>query len=47
MLDIRAMSVRSLVEKPSKFPRIGLAQLAAPLEPMRRLTTHFGGPRIG
>jgi L-cysteate sulfo-lyase len=46
MLDIRAMSVRSLVEKLSKFPRIGLAQLPTPLEPMRRLTTHFGGPRI-
>jgi L-cysteate sulfo-lyase len=28
------------------FPRLGLAQLPTPLEPMRRLSAHLGGPRL-
>ena len=30
----------------SVFPRIGLASLPTPLEPMKRLTAHLGGPRL-
>src|SRR3954464_15335195 len=30
----------------SKFPRLGLAQLDTPLEPLRRLTAHLQGPRL-
>src|SRR5258708_29846526 len=30
----------------SKFPRLGLAQLDTPLEPLRRLSEHLGGPRL-
>jgi L-cysteate sulfo-lyase len=35
-----------LAEKLSAFPRLGLAQLPTPLEPMKRLTEHLGGPRL-
>ena len=35
-----------LVERLSVYPRLGLAQLPTPLEPMRRLTAHLGGPRL-
>jgi L-cysteate sulfo-lyase len=28
------------------FPRLGIARLPTPLEPMRRLTAHLGGPRL-
>src|SRR5215813_3151855 len=30
----------------SAFSRLGLAQLPTPLEPMKRLTEHLGGPRL-
>src|SRR6188508_3480197 len=30
----------------SKFPRLGLAQMDTPLEPMKRLSAHLGGPRL-
>jgi L-cysteate sulfo-lyase len=30
----------------SRFPRLGLAHLPTPLEPMKRLTAHLGGPRL-
>ena len=30
----------------ARFPRLGLAQLPTPLEPMRRLAGHLGGPRL-
>ena len=30
----------------ARFPRLGLAHLPTPLEPMRRLTEHLGGPRL-
>lgn len=36
----------TLAEKLSAFPRLGLAQLPTPLEPMKRLTEHLGGPRL-
>jgi L-cysteate sulfo-lyase len=29
-----------------RFPRLGLAHLLTPLEPMRRLSAHLGGPRL-
>ena len=35
-----------LAAKLSAFPRLGLASLPTPLEPMRRLTAHLGGPRL-
>src|SRR5262252_5686203 len=35
-----------LASKLSVFPRIGLASLPTPLEPMSRLTAHLGGPRL-
>ncbi|HEY4168899.1 MAG TPA: D-cysteine desulfhydrase family protein [Reyranella sp.] len=30
----------------ARFPRLGLAHLPTPLEPMRRLSAHLGGPRL-
>ncbi len=30
----------------SRFERLGLAHLPTPLEPMKRLTAHLGGPRL-
>ena len=30
----------------ARFPRLGLANLPTPLEPMKRLTAHLGGPRL-
>src|SRR5947207_7442434 len=35
-----------LAAKLSMFPRLGLASLPTPLEPMQRLTAHLGGPRL-
>lgn len=32
--------------KLARFPRLGLAHLPTPLEPMKRLTEHLGGPRL-
>jgi L-cysteate sulfo-lyase len=37
---------RPLVERLAAFPRLGLADLPTPLEPMKRLTAHLGGPRL-
>jgi len=36
----------AFVSQLSKFPRLGLAQLDTPLEPLRRLSAHLGGPRL-
>src|SRR5262249_34677885 len=36
----------TLDAKLSRFPRLGLAHLPTPLEPMKRLTEHLGGPRL-
>jgi len=35
-----------LVGMLARFPRLGLAQLPTPLEPLKRLTAHLGGPSI-
>lgn len=39
-------SSNCLAEILSRFPRLGLAQLPTPLEPMKRLTAFLGGPRL-
>ncbi len=36
----------SLSDRLARFPRLGLATLPTPLEPMKRLTAHLGGPRL-
>src|SRR5215211_4308277 len=40
------MDHKPLSERLAAFPRLGLANLPTPLEPMKRLTTHLGGPRL-
>src|SRR3954467_13660100 len=35
-----------LSDRLAVFPRLGLANLPTPLEPMKRLTAHLGGPRL-
>jgi L-cysteate sulfo-lyase len=35
-----------LEQKLARFPRLGLAHLPTPLEPLRRLTAFLGGPRL-
>jgi L-cysteate sulfo-lyase len=37
---------RPLFDRLAGFPRLGLANLPTPLEPMKRLTAHLGGPRL-
>ena len=37
---------RPLLDRLAAFPRLGLADLPTPLEPMQRLTAHLGGPRL-
>src|ERR1041384_6201974 len=37
---------RPLSDRLALFPRLGLATLPTPLEPMRRLSAHLGGPRL-
>jgi len=37
---------RTLFDRLAGFPRLGLANLPTPLEPMKRLTAHLGGPRL-
>lgn len=44
--DIMTKDVSVLASKLSVFPRIGLAGLPTPLEPVRRLTAYPGGPRL-
>ena len=39
-------SLDRLTTKLARFPRLGLAHLPTPLEPMKRLTAHIGGPRL-
>jgi L-cysteate sulfo-lyase len=40
------MNRRPLSDRLAVFPRLGLANLPTPLEPMKRLTVHLGGPRL-
>ena len=35
-----------LSDRLARFPRLGLAHLPTPLEPMKRLSAHLGGPRL-
>ena len=42
----RKMQSKSLTDRLAAFPRLGLADLPTPLEPMKRLTAHLGGPRL-
>src|SRR6186997_1709348 len=35
-----------LSDRLAVFPRLGLATLPTPLQPMQRLTAHLGGPRL-
>src|ERR1700741_3768947 len=37
---------RPLADRLAAFPRLGLADLPTPLQPMQRLTAHLGGPRL-
>jgi len=37
---------RPLSDRLARFPRLGLALLPTPLEPMKRLTAYLGGPRL-
>jgi L-cysteate sulfo-lyase len=37
---------RPLADRLAVFPRLGLADLPTPLEPMKRLTAQLGGPRL-
>jgi L-cysteate sulfo-lyase len=37
---------KPLIERLAAFPRLGLADLPTPLEPMKRLTAHLSGPRL-
>ncbi len=37
---------KPLSDRLAAFPRLGLATLPTPLEPMQRLTAHLGGPRL-
>src|SRR5256885_14284137 len=37
---------KPLSDRLAVFPRLGLATLPTPLEPMQRLTAHLGGPRL-
>jgi 1-aminocyclopropane-1-carboxylate deaminase/D-cysteine desulfhydrase-like pyridoxal-dependent ACC family enzyme len=44
--DMTTHDASVLASRLSVFPRIGLANLPTPLEPMRRLTAYLGGPRL-
>jgi L-cysteate sulfo-lyase len=44
--DMTTRDASALASKLSAFPRMGLASLPTPLEPMRRLTAYLGGPRL-
>src|SRR5262249_53359163 len=37
---------RPLSDRLAAFPRLGLADVPTPREPMKRLTAHLGGPRL-
>jgi L-cysteate sulfo-lyase len=38
--------VAAFAAKLDRLPRLGLAELPTPFEPLRRLTAHLGGPRL-
>jgi L-cysteate sulfo-lyase len=39
-------SIARLQAELARLPRLGLAHLPTPLEPMKRLSAHLGGPRL-
>ena len=39
-------STMDLEQRLDRFPRVGIAHLPTPLEPLPRLTAHLGGPRL-
>jgi L-cysteate sulfo-lyase len=39
-------AIHDLEIRLARFPRLGLAHLPTPLEPLKRLTAHLGGPRL-
>jgi L-cysteate sulfo-lyase len=39
-------AISAFAAKLARFPRLGLADLPTPLEPLKRLTTHLGGPTL-
>jgi hypothetical protein len=41
-MDIRGIA--TLETRLAQFPRLGLAQLPTPLEPLKRLSAYLGGP---
>jgi len=43
---VRLEGTSSLEARLSRFERLGLAHLPTPLEPMKRLSAHLGGPRL-
>lgn len=43
---MRPLSLADFEARLARFPRVGLAHLPTPLEPMRRLTEALGGPRL-
>src|SRR5262249_6522971 len=40
------LAVTKFAAKLDRFPRLALAQLPTPLEPLKRLSEHLGGPRL-
>lgn len=46
MNDTMQIDRKPLTDRLAAFPRLGLADLPTPLEPMKRLATHLGGPRL-
>src|SRR5579871_613689 len=40
------MDRKPLLDRLAAFPRLGLADLPTPLEPLKRLTAHLDGPRL-
>lgn len=40
------MRTADLETRLARFPRLGLAHLPTPLEPLKRLSKHLGGPRL-
>jgi L-cysteate sulfo-lyase len=44
--DTMQIDRKPLIDRLAAFPRLGLADLPTPLEPMTRLTAHLGGPRL-
>ena len=44
--EARVSPIEGAADRPRPLPALGLAHLPTPLEPMRRLSAHLGGPRL-